>query len=130
MVLELPRDLEAFADEYDQLQSAAVYALDLTPPDDVAAVWDRRFEERPAYWDRLVNAETWVYVGASGNVLHRLEDHREGKVRKSILPTLAEDMALRNVWFQRSSNKAFERESAIAIRLRNHLPSEIFVHYR
>lgn len=130
MTLRLPRDLEAFADDYDQLSGAAVYALDLTPPEDVAERWDARFDERPDYWDRLTDAETWVYVGASGHVLHRLEDHREGKVRKSILPTLAEDMSLRNVWWCDSSDEAFERESAVAIRLRNHLTEETFVHYR
>jgi hypothetical protein len=130
MTLTLPADLEAFADDYDQLQSAAVYALDLAPPDDVADAWDQRFDDRPDYWDRLVDAEAWVYVGASGHVLHRLEDHRDGEVRKSILPTLAADQALRNVWFQESAAIAFERESAIAIRLRNNLPSEIFVHWR
>lgn len=130
MALSLPADAEPFAADFDQLTSPAVYALDLTPPEDVAAVWDARFDARPDYWEQLTAAESWVYVGASANLLHRLEDHREGKVRTSILPTLAEDITLRNVWWFDDADRAFEQESAVAIRLRNHLPETIFVHSR
>jgi predicted GIY-YIG superfamily endonuclease len=129
-MISLPQDLEAFADDYDQLTGAAVYALDLTPPDGVTDAWDERFDERPDYWDRLTETDEWIYVGASGSVLARLEDHRDAEVRKSILPTLATDMDLRNVWFYGSAEKAFERESAIGIRLRQHLPETTFVHWR
>jgi predicted GIY-YIG superfamily endonuclease len=128
--LHLPADLEAFANDYDQLTGPAVYALNIQPPADVAEAWDARFEERPEYWEQLTEADGWIYVGASGHVLHRLEDHRDGKVRKSILPTLAQDMTLRNVWWCDDATEAFERESAIGIRLRNFLPSSVFVHWR
>lgn len=130
MPLTLPSDLEAFADEYDDMTGPAVYALDLEPPVDVPATWDGNFDHRPEYWERLVHAETWVYVGAASNVLRRLEEHRDGDVRKAILPSIAADCSLRNVWWCMSEIEAFERESGIAIRLGNYLPANIYVHQR
>jgi predicted GIY-YIG superfamily endonuclease len=130
MVLELPRDLEAFADGYDQLSGPAVYALDIDRPDNLGEVWDELFDTRPAYFERLRDAGACVYVGASGNVLARLEDHRDGNVRKAVLPSIATDVSLRNVWFKKSKQQAFEHESRIGIRLRNHLENDVFVHWR
>lgn len=121
MSLELPADPEVFADDYGQLSGPAVYALDITRPADLGDVWDRHYDNRPEWFDRFRDASAAVYVGAAANVLARLEDHRDGEVRKATLPTVAADVDLRNVWFFEQRDRAFERESNIAIRLRIHL---------
>ena len=124
MTLTLPSDLEAFTDDYT---ASGVYALDIQKPDDLEVEWDRRFEHRPAWFDELDAAENVVYVGAAKNLLARLEDHRDGQVRQAILPSLAVDMDLRNVWVRPDMDTAMLDESRIAIRLRNHLPETYFV---
>jgi len=123
MSLELPADLEPYTTDF---RTPAVYTLDITRPDDLAAVWDDRYDTRPAYWDELVTAESVVYVGATTDLLSRLEDHRDGDVRQAVLPTIAVDVSLRNAWPCEDAQEAFERETRIALRLRRHLP-ETFV---
>jgi len=126
MGLELPADLEAFADDYDQLTSAAVYALDCEIPD-LSTAWDRHYDVRPEWFDAADEKPNHIYVGAAKNVLQRLEEHRDGEIRKASLPRVADDVSLRNVWWYDDADRAFERESNVAIRLRIHLP-ETFVH--
>lgn len=127
MTLTLPADLEVFADDYGQLSGPAVYALDITRPDDLGDAWDNHYDHRPPWFDRLRDASHAVYVGAASNVLRRLEEHRDSEVRKATLPTVAADVSLRNCWFFKDKTRAFERESNVAIRLRIHL-EDTFVH--
>jgi len=124
MTLSLPSDLEPYTTDY---RTAAVYALDVTMPDDLAYEWDRRFEHRAEWFDQLQAAGNEIYVGAAKNLIGRLEDHRDGQVRKAVLPSLATEIDLRNVWPKDHADDAFRDESAVAIRLRNHLPADVFV---
>jgi len=121
-------EVEAFADSFAQSRGPAIYALDLSKPDDLTATWDATFDSRPAYWDELQQAESVVYVGAAKNVVSRLEDHRDKEVRIGVLQRVCEIEGVRNVWFCDSADEAFERESGKAIELRNWLAPEIFVH--
>ena len=124
MTLTLPSDLEKFTDDYT---ASGIYALDIQKPDNLEVEWDRRFEHRAAWFEEFAAAEHVVYVGAAKNLLSRLEDHRDGQVRQAILPSLAVDMTLRNVWLRPDMDTAMQDESRIAIRLRNHLPETYFV---
>jgi len=124
MGLTLPSDLEPYTTDY---RTAAVYALDVTMPDDLAYQWDLRFEHRAEWFDQLQAADSVIYVGAAKNLIGRLEDHRDGQVRTAVLPSLATDKTLRNVWPKDSADDAFREESQVAIRLRNHLPADVFV---
>lgn len=130
MSLSLPADIEPFADDYSDLSGPGIYALNLSKPEDLTAAWDAEFDERPAYWDKLQQSESVVYVGAAKNVLSRLEDHRDKDVRVGVLQRVCDIEGLRNVWFCDSAEEAFERESRKAIELRNWLSPETFVHQR
>jgi len=127
MSLSLPADVEVFlTDGYDQLHDPAVYALVLERPGDVAEAWDQEFDARPPWFDEFQDARAVWYVGATNDCLSRLEDHRDGEVRVGVLQRVCEIESLRNVWWMPSTDKAFERESRIGLRLRRHLP-ETFV---
>jgi len=132
MSLQLPADAEPHipADEsITYLRNPGVYCLTLSKPDDLAAAWDREFDHRPDYWDDLTHCTQVAYVGAAKDVLSRLEEHRDGKVRQTALTTVCEIDALRNIWWFDSSEVAFERESRIAMLMQNHKPSW-YVHQR
>jgi len=124
MTLTLPADIEPYTTDY---RTPAVYALDLGMPSDLPAEWDRRFKTRAEWFDELQAADAVVYVGATETLVGRLEEHRDGNVRTAVLPSLATDLELRNVWPRDSADQAFVDESQIEIRLRNHLPATTFV---
>ncbi|AFH22472.1 hypothetical protein OSG_eHP27_00100 [environmental Halophage eHP-27] len=124
-MLELPADVEVFGD-YEQFHDPAVYCLILERPDDVADRWDRRFDHRPDWWDEFVSAEACWYVGAAKDCLSRLEDHRDGDVRTTVLTEVCDIDSLRNVWWMDSADEAFTRESGIAVMMRNEYP-DVFV---
>jgi len=128
MTLSLPADLEIFGDP-DEWHQPAVYCLSLTKPDDLGDEWDRRFDVRPPWFDELTAAREVYYVGATGDCLSRLEDHRDGEVRTTVLTEVCEIDALRNVWWFQSKDRAFQRESKLAILLQNEYP-EAYVHSR
>jgi len=130
MSLSLPEDVEVFlTDGYDQLHDPAVYALVLERPDDVAQAWDREYDTRPEWFDELVDAREVWYVGATNDCLSRLEDHRDGQVRVGVLQRICSIDSLRNVWWFSDTDRAFERESGIAVAMQNEYP-EIYVHSR
>jgi len=95
-------------------------------PDDVAQAWDREFDTRPDWFDELVAAREVWYVGATNDCLSRLEDHRDGEVRVGVLQRICAIESLRNVWWFSETDRAFERESGIAVELQNHYP-DVFV---
>jgi predicted GIY-YIG superfamily endonuclease len=129
MSLSLPADIEPHLDpEYDW-SSPAVYALTLSRPDDLGAAWDSHFEHRPSYFDDLEQCDQVVYVGGASNLLSRLEDHHVGRVRRTALTTVCSIDSLRNVWWFDSADRAFERESGIAMTMQNQYP-EMYVHCR
>jgi hypothetical protein len=124
MTLSLPADIEPYTTDY---RTPAVYALDLTMPSDLTAEWDQRFNSRAEWFDELKAADAVVYVGATETLVGQLEEHRDSNVRTAVLPSLATELELRNVWPRASADQAFVDESQIEIRLQNHLPASTFV---
>jgi len=129
MTLTLPADAEPFVDDISELRGAGVYALKCIKPADIAEQWDRHFDHRPDYWDELVNAYRVAYVGASNDVLSRLEDHRDADVRKAALLEVCEPVDVLNIKFFPTAEQAFERESGLALRFAREHP-EFYVHQR
>jgi len=129
MTLSLPADLEPHADDYEQLTSPGVYALRLEKPDApewaIAETWD----VWPSWGDEFVACETPVYVGAASNVLARLEDHRDGEVRKAALLRICEIDGIHAVHWYKDADLAFEREWQHAAKLQHERP-EFYVHCR
>jgi len=124
VTLTLPADVEPYTTDF---ATPAVYSLDVVMPEDLTTEWDRRFETRAEWFDELQAATDVVYIGATKNLIGRLEDHRDRKVRQTVIPSLATNIDLRNAWPRDSAEQAFQEESKIAIRLRNHLPETTFV---
>lgn len=131
MSLSLPQDIEPHLPEGDDYSwtDPAVYALELTRPDDVESAWNAVFDHQPPYLEDLEQCSTVVYVGASTNLLSRLEDHHVGQVRLTALTSICEIDSLRNVWWFDDPQRAFERESGIAMTMQNEYP-EMYVHSR
>lgn len=132
MTLSLPADVEPHLGtdaDLSDFHRPGVYALRLSRPDDVADAWDREFDSRPAWFDRFAGASGVVYVGGAADVLARLEDHRDGEVRTTVLTRVCEIESLRNVWWFSDTDEAFTRESKLAIMLQNEYP-DLFVHQR
>jgi predicted GIY-YIG superfamily endonuclease len=131
MALSLPADAEPFipdGEPWDHLHEPAVYALTIDLPDDLEAAWDATHDTRPAYWDDLVDADGVVYIGEAGDVLHRLEQHRDGEQTGVLMEAFGID-SLRNIWFMPSKEKAEQEESRLAIMLQNER-LELYVHSR
>jgi len=128
MSMSLPADVERFGGP-DRWHSACCYALVLTRPDDLAAAWDREFETRPPWFEEFRDAASVVYVGATGDCLSRLEDHRDGEVRQAALLRVCDIDSLRNIWWFQDTDRAFERESGIATEMQNQYP-DVYVHQR
>lgn len=133
MTLELPQDAEHFipdGESFDHLHEPGVYALELTKPDDLSSAWDQEFDHRPGYWEELTDASKVVYVGEAGDVLRRLEEHRDGEVRVGVLQRVCDIHSLRNIWWMNSKEEAEEQESALAIALQNQYDESHYIHYR
>lgn len=129
MTLELPADVEPFLDNYTQIHDPAVYALDLSRPDDVLEAWAEVYDVQPDYMAELIAAESVTYVGATHDLLGRLEDHRDSEVRQAALLQVCDIEGLRDVhWFQ-DADRAFEREHGIAMQLANKY-GDMYVHSR
>lgn len=135
MPLSLPEDLEPYIEEYDQLHSEGAYALELSRPVNLEAVWHRHNETKPPYWDRLVNASEIYYVGASGDLLARLEDHRDNddsrrkSKRDTALTKVCSVRGLHTAWPTDSVEKAYELERDIARTLSRTRPDD-YIHQR
>jgi len=113
MTLSLPEDVEPHLGTDADLSDAhrpGCYALRLTKPDDPASAWDRQFDTRPEWFDAFVERPKIVYVGSAGDTLRRLEEHRDGDVRTTVLTELCEIESLRNVWLLPASTDRHERE--------------------
>jgi len=113
MTLSLPEDVEPHLGTDADLSDAhrpGVYALRLAKPGDVQTAWDRQFDSRPEWFDAFAEKPKTVYVGSAGDVLRRLEEHRDGDVRTTVLTELCEIESLRNVWLLPASTDRHERE--------------------
>lgn len=131
MGLSLPKDVEPWlTQEYEQMRTPAVYALELDVPGDIREQWSEHYEHTPDYLEAIEAAERTLYVGGAKDLLHRLEDHNSRDVRKSALLRFCEIHRLANVWWFSSADRAFERESGLAIMLDNQTDAGVYVHQR
>jgi len=131
MTLSLPEDIEPWlTQDYSQMRGPACYALELDAPDNVRDRWREHYDVVPDYMDAVEAAETVVYVGAAKDLLHRLEDHAARDVRKSALLRVCRIGSLRNVWWFEDVDRAFERESGLALMLDNQTDAGTYVHQR
>lgn len=131
MALSLPEDVEPWlTEDYEQLRGPAVYALELNVPDNIREQWNQHYDVTPDYLEAIEAAERTLYVGAAKDLLHRLEDHNSRDVRKSALLRVCEIDRLANVWWFQEVDRAFERESGLAMMLNNQTDSSVFVHQR
>jgi len=128
VTLSLPENLETFGG-FQLFHTPAVYALVLDRPDDVGQAWDREFDTRPDWFEEFRDAREVWYVGATNDCLSRLEGHRDGEVRVGVLQRICEVESLRNVWWFDTTDRAFERESGIAVAMQNEYP-DVFIHQR
>jgi predicted GIY-YIG superfamily endonuclease len=125
--LSLPAELEPHADDYSDINGPGVYMLELTKPDDIASEWDREFDHRPEWFEQLTDASRVLYVGASKRVLSRLEDHRDGQVRLTVLTRVCDVSSVENVWFYDSAEKAFQAEYNHAAEVSRQMVDDVFV---
>ena len=128
-MIQLPEDIEPHLIDGFEWSDSGVYALVLDVPSDLREQWENWFDTTPDYIDLVEAKPTTVYVGAARNVRARLEDHVEGERRKARLVQFCEIESIRNIYWFRDHNRAFERESGIAIAMQNEYPS-YYVHSR
>lgn len=104
----------------DDAHNSGCYALSLAVPDSVEAVQRRRLAVADHPWDdamarQFARAKRVVYVGESGDVYDRLQDHAAGNVRKSALVDAYEIRDVVGVWpGERSAVAERDRARAIA----------------
>lgn len=129
MSLSLPADIEPHLSDAHEWSDPAVYCLWLDPPSDLRERWNTIYDHEPPYLEEVELASSTLYVGATGNLIHRLEDHNEGKVRQGALTSLCEIEGVRNIWWFDDATRAFERENGLAMTLQNEYP-DYYVHSR
>jgi len=112
-----------------------VYAVGIAVPESagyetLSRDWLEHYGSTPPYLGRIVDAETVIYVGASKNVRDRIEEHRQGKVRKAALPRIWGITDVVDVYWYNDVSRAFERENYHALELSKELPASYYVHCR
>jgi predicted GIY-YIG superfamily endonuclease len=127
MSLELPTAVEPYVGT--DFTTPAVYALRLHKPANLEAALAEHYAETPPWLDDAVAAEQLVYVGAAARLLDRLEDHVQRNVRTVGLLEVCDIADIFSVWPFDDRDRAFERESGIALALQNEHPSW-YVHQR
>lgn len=104
MSLELPADAEPFGRDWSR---SGVYVLRYSVPDNVHERAEHAFDHPPAWLDALFECDKCLYVGEGGNVMHRLEDHNNGDVRKTTLSRLGcEPIGVVNIIYKDSKEEA------------------------
>lgn len=133
MSLELPADIEPYLQRddmpFERLRGPACYGLELVVPDDLEERWDQHFDTRPDYLEEVQDAIATIYIGGANDLLHRLNDHNDGDVRKAALLQVCDIDSLYNVWWFESTDTAFDYESIIATDLQAKHPS-LYFHQR
>lgn len=112
-----------------------VYAVEIGVPESagyetLSRDWLKHYDNTPPYLGRIVDADTVIYVGASKSVRDRIDEHREGKVRKATLPRLWGITDVVDVWWYNDVSRAFERENYHALELSKSTPTSTYVHSR
>lgn len=136
MALSLPEDLEPYVADYDALHASGAYALELLRPVDLRDAWQQHYDTQPEYWCELVNAETVFYVGGTGDLLSRLEDHRDNdradrdSKRSTVLTQVCDVADLQTAWVGDDYDHATEiLEPRLARWLQESRPDS-YCHYR
>jgi len=119
----LSEDVEEAGYSPSELRSPGVYAIQCCQPDDPREAWLRHYEVLPEYIEELEDADTIVYVGASADMYDRLIDHADRDVRKAALLKVCPPYCLLDVEHYDTADRAFDRESRLAIKLQNEHPS-------
>ena len=128
MSLSLPEELSPYTDGDNSTPGA--YALRLGRPLDLESAWEQHYDTRPPYWDQLMQADSVLYVGGTGDLLSRLEDHRDGDVRQTVLTKVCDVTGLQTAWPADNPTNAFELvEPRLARWLQQTRPSS-YVHSR
>ena len=117
-----------------EAHAPGVYALELCVPDPhteamVAQAWKSVHDVLPPFFDRLVEAERYIYVGAAKDVFDRIEDHLASQTRTSAVCEAFPVHSVFDVWLSESVDKAFEEETNRAIQLGYAMPN-CYVHSR
>jgi len=115
--------------------SPGVYAMEIDvpaqPPEVLESLWLDKYESLPEeYWHRIVDCDRHIYVGETGNVRARLNDHLNTGKRKATLPYVFGVNALIKVWWYDTKEAAEENEFNRAQELDDQTPASTFVHSR
>jgi len=115
--------------------SPGVYALEIDVPhavaDDLEAQWLDHFEELPdEYWHRIVDCDRVIYIGETGDVQARLDDHITSGKRKATLPYVFGVSRLLDVWWHDSKQDAKEAEYNRAREIDKQTLANTYVHSR
>lgn len=125
MTLSLPEDAEPFGTDWSR---PGVYVLRYAKPDPLAEAVDEAFDTRPEWFDLLDDAEKVLYVGESGNVMRRLEDHAEAKKRLTTLSRIgAEPIGIVNIRYYDDKRAAELAEYNTAVRTARQTDSDTLV---
>jgi len=125
--------LAAFVPDDRSNNDPGVYALVVDLPgsrEAVESAWLENYETLPDYVDRLVEADRAIYVGATGQVRSRINDHRLGMVRSASLPSVFGVVDIYGAWYHDSTEAAFEAEYNRAASIRRAFDSSVYVHSR
>jgi len=130
----LPEQLLQACPDDHAVDDAGCYALEIDLPDkskeQLQRDWLLEYDTLPPYFHRLLDCHTAIYVGASGDVQARLEDHLDKQVRKASIPTVFDVTGLRDVAWFADAESAFEAEYNVARDIDRQTDPLTFVHQR
>jgi len=134
----LSEQIEAFAKGPSDARRPAVYALKVSVPNDWRTVeerWGAAYDvDVPAWVEHAFHSKAVLYVGAAKDVYGRIVDHLESAnpdkpSKSSALMAVYPIHSVWDVWFFEDVERAFERESGIALGIQASL-SNVYVHQR
>lgn len=121
--LYVEEDLAQHVDDLSDAHQPGVYALKLSTPDSRDVVeerWARQYEVGVPEWVwHAVDHPTVLYVGAAKNVLERIHEHLDSPNRSASLCHVCPIHSVWDVWWFADADRAFERESGIAMEISN-----------
>lgn len=123
-------DLEQFVDDLSDAHAPGVYALRLSTPSDRETVrerWSAAYDVDVPEWVWIAfESPAVLYIGAAKNVHARLHEHLDSPNRSASICHAFPIHSVWDVWWFDSLERAFERESGIAMDITNQHPG-VFV---